>query len=31
LIHKGQGGQLRIDYKSLDQLDELCRLLGEKN
>jgi len=31
LIHKGQGGQLRIDYKSLDQLDELCRLLGEKH
>jgi len=30
LAHKGQGGQLRIDYKSLEQLDELCRLLGEK-
>ena len=30
LAHKGQGGQMRIDYKSLDQLDELCRLLGEK-
>lgn len=29
LMHKGQGGQIRIDYKSLDQLDELCRLLGE--
>jgi hypothetical protein len=29
LAHKGQGGQLRIDYKSLEQLDELCRLLGE--
>lgn len=25
---RGQGGQLRIDYKSLDQLDELCRRLG---
>lgn len=30
LAHKGHGGQLRIDYKSLEQLDELCRLLGEK-
>lgn len=30
LAHKGQGGQLRIEYKSLEQLDELCRLLGEK-
>ncbi|MDF1610508.1 ParB/RepB/Spo0J family partition protein [Hoeflea sp. YIM 152468] len=30
LAHKGKGGQLRIDYKSLEQLDELCRLLGEK-
>ncbi len=30
LAHKGQGGQLRIDYKSLEQLDELCRLLGDK-
>jgi len=30
LAHKGQGGQLRIDYRSLEQLDELCRLLGEK-
>lgn len=29
LAHKGQGGQIRIDYKSLDQLDELCRLLGQ--
>jgi ParB family chromosome partitioning protein len=26
--HKSQGGQLRIDYRSLEQLDELCRLLG---
>ncbi|MEP3437567.1 MAG: ParB/RepB/Spo0J family partition protein [Hoeflea sp.] len=31
LAHKGQGGQMRIEYKSLEQLDELCRLLGEKN
>ena len=30
LAHKGQGGQMRIDYKSLEQLDELCRLLGDK-
>lgn len=30
LAHKGQGGQLRIDYKSLEQLDELCRLLGDR-
>ncbi|OCW57354.1 ParB/RepB/Spo0J family partition protein [Hoeflea olei] len=30
LNHKGQGGQMRIEYKSLEQLDELCRLLGEK-
>lgn len=29
LAHKGVGGQMRIDYKSLEQLDELCRLLGE--
>ncbi|MBW3099145.1 ParB/RepB/Spo0J family partition protein [Pseudohoeflea coraliihabitans] len=26
--HKGQGGQLKVDYKSLDQLETLCRLLG---
>ncbi len=31
LSHKAHGGHLRIDYKSLDQLDELCRLLGAKN
>jgi len=30
LAHKGQGGQMRIEYKSLEQLDEICRLLGEK-
>lgn len=26
--HKSQGGQLRIEYRTLEQLDELCRLLG---
>ncbi|WP_099867040.1 ParB/RepB/Spo0J family partition protein [Pararhizobium haloflavum] len=26
--HKTRGGQLRIEYKTLDQLDEVCRLLG---
>ncbi|PWW00557.1 ParB family chromosome partitioning protein [Hoeflea marina] len=31
LAHKSQGGQIRIDYKSLDQLDGLCRLLGAKS
>lgn len=25
--HKGDGGQLRITYKSLEQLEEICRLL----
>lgn len=25
---KGQGGQVRIEYKSLEQLENLCRLLG---
>ena len=25
--HKGGGGQLKINYKSLDQLEEICRLL----
>lgn len=25
--HKGDGGQLRINYKTLDQLEEICRLL----
>jgi len=25
--HRGGGGQVRVDYKSLEQLDELCRLL----
>ena len=27
--HKGAGGELRIKYKSLDQLDALCRRLKE--
>lgn len=31
LAHRSQGGQIRIDYKSLDQLDGLCRLLGAKD
>lgn len=25
--HKGSGGQVRISYKSLEQLEEICRLL----
>ncbi len=25
--HKDRGGQVRVDYRSLEQLDELCRLL----
>lgn len=25
--HKDRGGQIRVDYRSLEQLDELCRLL----
>ncbi|TCL73073.1 ParB/RepB/Spo0J family partition protein [Rhizobium sp. BK251] len=25
--HKGSGGQVRINYKSLEQLEEICRLL----
>ena len=27
--HKGKGGSLRIDYSSLEQLDELCRRLKD--
>ncbi len=27
ISHKGAGGQIRISYKSLDQLEEICRLL----
>ncbi len=28
--HKGNGGQLRIAYKSLEQLEEICRLLERR-
>lgn len=28
--HKGNGGQLRISYKSLEQLEEICRLLERR-
>ncbi|WP_429940946.1 ParB/RepB/Spo0J family partition protein [Agrobacterium vitis] len=27
ISHKGGGGQLRINYKTLEQLEEICRLL----
>lgn len=27
ISHKGAGGQIKIGYKSLDQLEEVCRLL----
>ncbi|TIR79693.1 MAG: chromosome partitioning protein ParB, partial [Mesorhizobium sp.] len=27
--HKAKGGTLRVDYRSLDQLDELCRRLKD--
>ncbi|MGX5667281.1 ParB/RepB/Spo0J family partition protein [Rhizobium daejeonense] len=27
ISHKGNGGQIRISYKTLDQLEEVCRLL----
>jgi ParB family transcriptional regulator, chromosome partitioning protein len=27
ISHKGSGGQLKINYASLDQLEEICRLL----
>ncbi|WP_136657987.1 ParB/RepB/Spo0J family partition protein [Nitratireductor sp. XY-223] len=27
ISHKASGGQVRVDYSSLEQLDELCRLL----
>lgn len=27
ISHKGSGGQLRINYKTLEQLEEICRLL----
>ncbi|PBB38730.1 chromosome partitioning protein ParB [Mesorhizobium sp. WSM3864] len=28
--HKAKGGTLRVDYRSLDQLDELCRRLKDE-
>ncbi|MGE7370524.1 ParB/RepB/Spo0J family partition protein [Neorhizobium sp. NPDC001467] len=28
--HKGSGGQVRISYKTLDQLEEICRLLENR-
>ncbi|QRM53630.1 ParB/RepB/Spo0J family partition protein [Sinorhizobium sp. BG8] len=28
--HKGTGGQLRISYKTLEQLEEICRLLERR-
>ncbi|WP_111562729.1 ParB/RepB/Spo0J family partition protein [Rhizobium sp.] len=28
--HKASGGQIRISYKSLDQLEEICRLLERR-
>src|SRR5438445_5018071 len=28
--HKGQGGELRVSYRSLEQLDELCRRLKQE-
>lgn len=28
--HKGSGGQIRIAYKSLEQLEEICRLLERR-
>lgn len=27
VVHKGEGGELRISYRALDQLDEICRRL----
>jgi ParB family chromosome partitioning protein len=27
IVHKGQGGEVRIQYRSLEQLDHLCRRL----
>lgn len=29
--HRAHGGQLRIDYASVDQLEDVCRLLGAFN
>lgn len=31
ITHGGSGGQLKITYKSLDQLDALCRLIQGQN
>ena len=28
--HKASGGQIRISYKSLEQLEEVCRLLERR-
>ena len=28
--HKGRGGTLRVDYRTLEQLDELCRRLKDE-
>ncbi|THF50303.1 ParB/RepB/Spo0J family partition protein [Allorhizobium terrae] len=30
ISHKGSGGQLRINYKTLEQLEEICRLLESR-
>jgi ParB family chromosome partitioning protein len=30
IAHKGGGGQVRISYKSLEQLEEICRLLERR-
>jgi ParB family chromosome partitioning protein len=29
IAHKGQGGEVRIQYRSLEQLDDLCRRLKD--
>lgn len=31
ITHGGNGGQLKINYKTLDQLDSLCRLIQGQN
>ena len=28
--HKGKGGAIRVNYRSLEQLDELCRRLKDE-
>lgn len=30
ISHKGTGGQIRINYRSLEQLEEICRLLERR-